>query len=291
MKVGMLLGAVIGLSGFAGAESVTNNLNLNQGIVYNHGIVNPGDLGLNFTNEGVRDVTVSGGQLSGVDPETGAVITNAANLLPLKAQSLETSGDILVGGTLSGNASGLSNLNVETALPEGAITADKLAGGSVTGEKVAEGAVGSQHIAAGAVQESHLGFNSKTVAGGQQGSLQFNQNGELAGFEDFFIHEETGKPAIISRSGNLMRYYNYYNNTEVSDENLIYVLRRYEDTTELCMLQNGVETLRLRGDGSIYASGTLKVGGLSLGGGGTQGSTGWFIPEEGDLSMGNFTQE
>ena len=57
------------------------------------------------------------------------------------------------------------------------------------------------------------------------------------------------------------------------------------------MLKDGVETIRLRGDGSIYATGALEVGGLSLGGGGTSGSTGWFIPEEGDLSMGSFTQQ
>jgi hypothetical protein len=285
-KTMMAVGAGFVLS--AGAESVTNNLNLNKGIIYNHGAVKPDEAGLTFTNAGIRDVTVSAGQLSGVDPEDGSVITNAANLLPLKVQSLETSGDVLVGGSLSGDAAGLTGLDVESAVAAGSISGDKLAAGAVTAEKIAAGAVLSAQIASGAVQESHLGFNPKSVAGGEQGSFQFNQNGQLAGFEDFFIHEETGKPAFLARTENLMRF---YKTAEVSDENLIYALRRFDDTTEICLFQNGAETLRLRGDGSIYATGALEVGGLSLGGGGTSGSTGWFIPEEGDLSMGTFTQE
>ncbi len=93
------------------AESVTNNLDIQGGFVYNHGAINPGDVGITFTNAGIRDVTVSVGQLSGVDPETGVVITNAANLLPLKAQSLTVVSNIAAGGVFVGNGSGLTNLN------------------------------------------------------------------------------------------------------------------------------------------------------------------------------------
>lgn len=93
------------------AETVTNNLDVQGGFVYNHGAINPGDVGITFTNAGIRDVTVSVGQLSGVDPETGVVITNAANLLPLKAQSLTVVSNIAAGGTFIGNGSGLTNLN------------------------------------------------------------------------------------------------------------------------------------------------------------------------------------
>lgn len=93
------------------AETVTNNLDVQGGFIFNHGIINPGDLGLTFTNASVRDVTISVGQLSGVNPGTGAVITNAANLLPLKAQSLTAVSNIVAGGSFIGNGSGLTNLS------------------------------------------------------------------------------------------------------------------------------------------------------------------------------------
>jgi hypothetical protein len=57
------------------------------------------------------------------------------------------------------------------------------------------------------------------------------------------------------------------------------------------MFNNGEETIRLRGDGSVYASGNLEVGGLVLDGDGTLGSLRLYLPEDGDLSMGSFTQE
>jgi len=123
------------------AETVTNNLDVQGGFVYNHGAVNPGDIGLNFTNEGVRDVTVSAGQLSGVDPETGAVITNAANLLPLRVQSLDSAadvnaaGNVVAGGLFIGDGGGLTNL------PTQAFDARYLqqSGGTITGTLTVNG--------------------------------------------------------------------------------------------------------------------------------------------------------
>jgi len=111
-KVGVLFVMFIGFFLFSGAESVTNNLDVQGGFIYNHGVVNPDDVGLTFTNAGIRDITISAGQLSGVDPETGLVITNSANLLSLKAESLETTGNITAGGSFIGDGSGLTNLNV-----------------------------------------------------------------------------------------------------------------------------------------------------------------------------------
>ncbi len=291
--------SVTGLSVYA--ESVTNNLDVQGGFIYNHGAVNPGDIGMTFTNAGIRDITVSAGQLSGVDPETGAVITNSANLLSLKAESLTTVSNVTAGGKFIGDGSGLTNLTAESL--SGTISAASLpssgtwnASGltiqnaNLSGDVLVQGTslnVSSNLTVQGTISGNGSGL-SNVAAGGADGSIQFNQNGQLSGNTNFFVHAETGKLAFYAREGNLFRA---FKGGEVSDANMIYVLRRFEDTTELCMFKDGVETIRLRGDGSIYATGALEVGGLSLGGGGTSGSTGWFIPEEGDLSMGSFTQQ
>lgn len=285
------------------SESVTNNLNVQGGFIYNHGIINPGSFtnGVTFTNAGIRDVTVSAGQLSGVDPETGGVITNSGNLLSLKAASLTTVSNIVAGGMFVGNGYGLTNLNVNSL--SGTIPASSLPSGgtwdasgvtiqnaNLSGDVHVEGdalTISTNLTVQGKISGDGSGL-SDVAAGGAPGSIQFNDNGALAGNTNFFIHAETGKLAFYAKEGNLFRA---FKGSEVSDENMIYVLRRFEDTTELCMFKDGVETIRLRGDGSIYATGALEVGGLSLGGGETSGSTGWFIPEEGDLSMGIFTQE
>jgi len=301
-KIEMLFVAAIGWAGFVAAESVTNNLNVQGGFIYNHGAVNPGDIGMTFTNAGIRDITISAGQLSGVSPETGEVITNAANLLSLKAESLTTVSNVTAGGQFVGDGSGLTNLNVESL--SGTIRAANLpstgtwnASGltiqnaNLSGDVLVQGtslSVSSNLTVQGTIRGNGSGL-SNVAAGGADGSIQFNQNGQLAGNTNFFIHAETGKLAFNAKAGNLFRAYKVERGG-ISDENLIYVLRRFEDTTELCLLKNGVETIRLRGDGSIYATGVLAVGGLSFGGG-PSGSTGWFIPEEGDLSMGTFTQE
>jgi len=98
---------MIGLSLGARAETVTNNFDMQSNLVINVGYVPAGDSGFSFTNEAIRGIAVSVGQLSGVDPETGNLITNTANLLPLKAQSLD------VAGLITGDGSGLTNLQVE----------------------------------------------------------------------------------------------------------------------------------------------------------------------------------
>ena len=123
-KVMVLLGIIIGLAVVAmggngngngsGTNGALKTADVRGGFIYNHGVINPDVVGMTFTNVGIRDVTVSAGQLSGVDPETGAVITNSANLLSLKAQSLETTGDMTAGGQFVGNGFGLTNLNAVT---------------------------------------------------------------------------------------------------------------------------------------------------------------------------------
>lgn len=97
------------------------------GFVFNHGAVFPAISGLTFTNQGVRDLTISVGQLSGVCPETGEVIADPFNLLPLRVQSIESAGDVVAGGTLYGDASGL------WSIPAGAL-AGTLPSTAVPGE-------------------------------------------------------------------------------------------------------------------------------------------------------------
>jgi hypothetical protein len=111
MRKQWITGLIVMVVSGTWAETVTNNLDMQGGFIYNHGVINPGDMGLTFTNAGIRDITVSAGQLSGIDPETGAIITNAANLLSLKVESLTTASNITAGGKFVGNGSGLTNLN------------------------------------------------------------------------------------------------------------------------------------------------------------------------------------
>jgi hypothetical protein len=139
----ILLTMMIGFAGLVEAETVTNNLDVQDGFVYNHGVINPDDYGLTFTNAGIRDVTVSVGQLCGVNPENGEIITNTANLLPLQVQSLESAADIYAvsdittGGRFVGDGSGL------TGLPTGELDSRYLqqSGGVITGSLQVTGPV------------------------------------------------------------------------------------------------------------------------------------------------------
>lgn len=307
MKKPVAAAVVFSLAQCFAEESSTNaaikTIDVRGGFIYNHGAINPGDLGLAFTNAGVRDVTVSAGQLSGIDPETGAAITNSANLLSLKAESVTTVSNITAGGTFVGDGSGLTDLKataVSGVLPASALPVSGTWNASgVTIENASLS--GTVHVAGdsltvstnltvqGVISGDGSGL-SRVAAGGADGTIQFNQSGQLAGNTNYFIHPESGKLAFTANRGNLFRVFR--RTGDFSETNMTYVLRCYKDTTELCMFQNGEETIRIRGDGSIYAAGTLNVSGLSLGGGESSvGSVNWFIPEEGDLSMGTFTQQ
>lgn len=473
-------GAVLCLTMAAGAESVTNNLDMQSNLITAYGMVNPSQVSLSFTNYGIRDILVSAGQLCGVDPENGEPITNTVDLLPLKAASLAARGDVSAEGVFFGNGSGISNLNMSLAIPAGSIGISQLsssipavsittnqiaswdnthirteflhvlsnmlvvssnfsvqgtisgdgyhlngttAGGNgafqfnddgeltgsdrfvfhdelgmpvlypkdgsffriyspgivddanliyslrdedgeailrmfsggvttvvirangmiqLTGQLLADGSGitninGSTSITAGSIGADRLSsdiaavsittndianWNSGGVlasyvdmagdavqiltnltvqgvltgngaglshvpAGGTSGSIQYNDNGELAGTEKLLVNDETGKFTISSTDEN---FFEVYKGDAAVSTNLVYILRRFDDTTEICLLRDGVEKVCLRGDGSVYVGGTLEVGGgLSLSNATT--STGWFIPEEGDLSMGTFTQQ
>lgn len=74
------------------------------------------------TNEAVRGLGVSLGQMAGINPETGEAIADPTNLLPLAARSLNVFGTSQMGGALDmggqaitsavyyGNGTGITNL-------------------------------------------------------------------------------------------------------------------------------------------------------------------------------------
>jgi hypothetical protein len=102
-KIKVLLGILIALAVFADAETLTNDLDMGHThLIKNHPYLPSGIIISNtplvFTNAGFRDSTISIGQLIGVNPATGVEITNSAQLLPLKAQSVTVAGDIIADG-------------------------------------------------------------------------------------------------------------------------------------------------------------------------------------------------
>jgi len=272
MKKAFVSGLIISFSFGVCAESVTNNLDVQGGFIYNHGMINPGDFGMTFTNAGIRDVTVSSGQLSGVDPETGEVITNALNLISLKAESLTTVSNITAGGTFIGDGSGITNLPVQAQLdalitvvsnsPAATITTNQIAswnsGGTLAANVQVSGGivnVSTNLTVQGAVHAESIS------AAGPEGSFQFKQNGKLAGTDKLFIHEGTGKPAFYSENGNLFRA---YKNGIVAETNLIYSLRTEKDEAVLRMFKDGVETVKIKGDGTVHFAGQLIADGSGL---------------------------
>ncbi len=273
MKKAFVSGLVISFSFGVCAESVTNNLDVQGGFIYNHGMINPGDFGMTFTNAGIRDVTVSAGQLSGVDPVTGEVITNALNLISLKARSLETSGDIVSRGSFSGNASGLTNLSASR----------------LTGMIKAANMPSSGTWNASGITINNAKLTGGTVsAGGSSGSIQFNDNGILSGNPNFFIHPTEKKPAFRSPSGYFFRG---YKSEPISDDNLIYSLRNEDGTSVLRLRENGQDKVVLKGDGSITFGGETRTTWPSGGGDSTNVVTTTFtyVPPQGDLAMGIYT--
>ncbi|WP_372846792.1 hypothetical protein [Pontiella sp.] len=275
-----------------------------QGLpVYNHGFLDVASSGNDFTSTNMASRLVSVGQLVGINPETGQMVTNAVNLVPIMIRSAHVAGEVNA-GTFTGDGSGLSNLDggaVVGYLPISALPTSGVwnVSGitlqnanfdgpiSVGGESME---VGSDLDVQGTLSGDASGLTN-IPAGGTDGSLQFNSDGSLAGNTNYFIHAETGKMGYYSAGsqGNLMRV---YADDTVAAENLLYVVRRYENTTELRLLEGGEDGIRFRGDGTAYIAGDLNVGGsVTFADGSVAGADGWYIPESGDLSMGSYTQE
>lgn len=155
-----------------------------------------------------------------------------------------------------GNAS-FKNVEISGTVVGGQLSATNLSDGAVTAEKIATETITTTQIKDGSIQRADLG----AIAGGTDGSIQFNKDGKLAGYTNFFIHAETGKMAFHAKEGNLWRA---YKRGVVAPENLAYVVRDHGDTVELCLLTDGVEGIRLRGDGTAYIAGDLQIDGQLL---------------------------
>lgn len=283
---------------------LADGIDMNTNFVYNMAFLNMAATSNEFWDAEVAHHAISVGQLVGINPENGQIITNAVNLLPIMVRSAYVAGAVNAGGFV-GDGSGLTNLNAGSVVGYLPISSMPTSGvWNVSGLTLQnanfEGpvSVGGQALDV----ESDLNVQGKLTgdasglsnvpAGGTDGALQFNEDGRLAGNTNYFIHAETGKMAFRSKGaqGNLWRAYKD-NGGGITDENLIYRVRRYKDTTELGMYQDGVEKIRFRGDGSAYIAGPLEVeGDVTFANGVTIGGDNWYIPESGDLSMGNFVE-
>jgi hypothetical protein len=273
-------------------------INMGSNYVYNLGYLDVAAASNDFTDAEVAHNAISVGQLVGVNPETGQMVTNAVNLLPIMARSVFAAGEVNA-GWFAGNGGGLTNLNggsIMGYIPIGSMPTSGVwnVSGLTFKDAHFEGplSVGGQTLEVGSdlnVQGKLSGDASglsNVPAGGTDGSLQFNSEGRLVGNTNYFIHAETGKMSFHAKEGNLWRA---YKRGVVSDETLAYVVRDYGRTVELCLLTDGIENIRLRGDGTAYIAGDLKVGGdVTFANGITAGSNNWYIPESGDLSMGNY---
>ena len=168
---------------------------------------------------------------------TGTPILNASDITgTLSVASLPTSG--------VWNASGIT---VTNATLTGNVTVSSLT-------------VATNLTVQGTISGNGSGLTGVTAsAGGNNGELQFNNNGTLAGNTNFFLHPVEKKLAFRSPSGNIFRA---YNSETISDNNLIYSLRNENGTSVLRLRQNGQDTLRLSGDGSAEVA-SLTLGGVT----------------------------
>lgn len=251
-----------------------------------------------FTHAEVAHHGASIGLLVGINPEDGQPVTNVVNLLPLMVRSAYAAGEVNA-GLFTGDGSGLVNIpagQVVGYLPISSLPTSGV--WNVEGLTLKNArfdgplSIGNQPLdlksdlnVEGTLSGDASGL-SNIPAGGADGSIQFNEVGKLAGHTNYFIHAQTGNLAFSPAENNIMRAYKW---GEVSPEKLIYVVRTYKDTTELCMLAGGSENIRLRGDGSAYFSGSVEIDGdITFANGMKAGSENWYIPETGDLSMGAY---
>jgi len=107
------------------ASRPVGDVDLGGGYITDMGFVAPGDTGQSFTNAEIRTMAVSIGQLGGVNPQTGEIIVNDDNLLPLVSKDLDVTGkaffytniyvaaDTYVYGVFYGSGAGITNLPMQ----------------------------------------------------------------------------------------------------------------------------------------------------------------------------------
>jgi hypothetical protein len=276
-------------------------INMRGSYIVNMGFIDQTGSTNDFTDASMANYGVSVGQLVGVNPETGEAITNAVNLLPIMVRSALVAGEVNA-GLVSGDGSGLTGLNAGEIMGYLPVSSMPTSGVwnvsgltlknanfegplSVGGEALD---VDSDLNVQGTLTGDATGL-SNIPAGGEAGSIQFNAEGLLEGNTNFFIHAATDRLASESADGIIFRA---YKGNVIADDKLVYVVRRYNETSELSLLEDGQENIRLRGDGSVYIAGSLEVGGdVTFAQGTNSGSNVLYIPQSGDLSMGSYVAQ
>lgn len=101
---------------------------LEGGYIFNMGKVSPIDGETGFTNTSLRHMSISVGQLSGVDPQTGQYITNKYELVSFVTRQLDVTGtayfytnlyiagNIEAYGTISGDGTGITNISTSSLI-------------------------------------------------------------------------------------------------------------------------------------------------------------------------------
>lgn len=229
----------------------------------------------NLTLYDFRDSAVSIGQLMGLNPESGVQITREEDLVPYV-------GKIFI---VSDGTTNFPVIVTADGISAPLIVVDDLLVGNKNVYSVLsnlESRVVAQEELAADMQD----FVSEDglVASGPEGAVQFNEAGQLAGTANLFIHPGENKAAFTATDGYLFRV---YKNSIVASSNLIYSVREQNGRAVVEFAENGLATISLGSDGNVHVAGNLTVeGSVSV-----TGSTQWYLPESGDLSMGTFTQE
>ena len=166
-----LIGIVIGLLG--SSCWAADELVISQPLLVDIDNVNTNHYGGAYAILGLRVMegvnTIATGYASRAGGE-GAMATNDntfvwsdgmlfGSTLPYQFSAYASNGYRLFGGPIYGNGSGLTNLNLSTAVA-GSLTSDKLATGAVTSAKLASGSVGATALATGAVTATKLATGS-----------------------------------------------------------------------------------------------------------------------------------
>jgi hypothetical protein len=166
-----LIGIVIGLLG--SSCWAADELVISQPLLVDIDNVNTNHYGGAYAILGLRVMegvnTIATGYASRAGGE-GAMATNDntfvwsdgmlfGSTLPYQFSAYASNGYRLFGGPIYGNGSGLTNLNLSTAVA-GSLTSDKLAAGAVTSAKLASGSVGATALATGAVTATKLATGS-----------------------------------------------------------------------------------------------------------------------------------
>ncbi len=87
-----------------------DGINMNTNLVYNMAYLDMAASSNDFRDAEVAHNAISVGQLVGINPQNGQMLTNAVNLLPIMVRSAYVAGTVDAGGFI-GDGSGLANLN------------------------------------------------------------------------------------------------------------------------------------------------------------------------------------